>query len=237
MVRNIAIVEDNLAEADRLRQYFDQYTQERETLFNITHFESAEQFLAKYEPVYDIVLLDIMLPQMNGMEAAVKLRELDETITIIFVTNMAQFAVRGYEVNAFDFVVKPVSYSNFSLKLQRVLNKLSKRRETDVIVSTSEGIFRIASSRIKYIEISGHRLVYHTTSGNIGAYGTLKEVEATLSSKVFVRCNNSYLVNLNYVRAIRGYTVLVGSDELPISRPKKKPFVQAVNDFLGGGIG
>ena len=62
-------------------------------------------------------------------------------------------------------------------------------------------------------------------------------MEATLSSKVFVRCNNSYLVNLNYVRAIRGYTVLVGGDELPISRPKKKPFVQAVNDFLGGGIG
>jgi len=236
VVRNIAIVEDDQTEAAKLRQYFDQYTAERGTIFKISHFESAEQFLGKYEPVYDIVLLDIMLPKMNGMEAAVKLRELDETTTIIFVTNMAQFAVRGYEVDAFDFVVKPVSYSNFSLKLQRALNKLSSRRETEVIVSTSEGMFRIASSQIRYIEISGHRLVYHTTSGTIGSYGTLKEVEAILSDKVFVRCNSSYLVNLNYVRAIRGHTVLVGSDELPISRPKKKPFVQAVNDFLGGGI-
>jgi two-component system response regulator LytT len=236
VVRNVAIVEDDRSEVERLKQYFSQYTKERGVLFKISHFGNAEQFLGKYEPIYDIVLLDIILPGMNGMEAAVKLRELDETTTIIFVTNMAQFAVRGYEVDAFDFMVKPVSYSNFSLKLQRALNKLSSRRETEVIVSTAEGMFRIASSQIKYIEISGHRLVYHTTSATIGAYGTLKEVEAVLSEKVFVRCNSSYLVNLNYVRAIRGQTVLVDNDELPISRPKKKPFVQAVNDFLGGGI-
>ncbi len=236
MVRKVAIVEDDQAEADKLRAHFEQYAKEKDIQFQITHFGSAEQFLGKYCPIYDLVLLDIMLPHMNGMEAAFKLREMDEITTIIFVTNMAQFAVRGYEVGAFDFVVKPVSYSNFALKIQRALNKLSSNRDTEVVVSTSEGFFRVASSQIKYIEISGHKMVYHTTTGLIKAYGNLKEVESVLSDKVFVRCNSCYLVNLGYVRAIRGQLVLVDGDELQISRPRKKVFVQAVNDYLGGGI-
>ena len=139
-------------------------------------------------------------------------------------------------MDAFDFVVKPVSYSNFALKLQRALNKLGTRRDTEVLVSMADGLYRIASSQIKYIEISGHRMVYHTTDGTIKAYGNLKEVESVLSGKMFVRCNSCYLVNLNYVYAIRGYTVVVDGDGLQISRPRKKAFVQAVNDYLGGGI-
>lgn len=236
MIRNVAIVEDTQSEADTLKAYFARYAAEKGVDFKITHFESAEPFLEKYRPVYDLVLMDIALPKINGMEAAVRLRELDRTTTIIFVTNMAQFAVRGYEVDAFDFVVKPVSYSNFALKLQRALNKLGTRGDTEVLVSMADGLYRIASSQIKYIEISGHRMVYHTTDGTIKAYGNLKEVESVLSGKMFVRCNSCYLVNLNYVYAIRGYTVVVDGDELQISRPRKKAFVQAVNDYLGGGI-
>ena len=236
MIRTVAIVEDTPAEADTLKEYFSRFGAEKGVDFKITHFESAEPFLEKYRPVYDLVLMDIALPKINGMEAAVRLRELDRTTTIIFVTNMAQFAVRGYEVDAFDFVVKPVSYSNFALKLQRALNKLGTRRDTEVLVSMADGLYRIASSQIKYIEISGHRMVYHTTDGTIKAYGNLKEVESVLSGKMFVRCNSCYLVNLNYVYAIRGYTVVVDGDELQICRPRKKAFVQAVNDYLGGGI-
>lgn len=236
MIRTVAIVEDTQAEADTLKEYFARYTAEKGVAFKITHFESAEPFLEKYRPVYDLVLMDIALPKMGGMEAAVRLRELDKTTTIIFVTNMAQFAVRGYEVDAFDFVVKPVSYSNFALKLHRALNKLGTRRETEVLVSMADGLYRVPASQIKYIEISGHKMVYHTADGAIRAYGNLKEVEAVLDPKRFVRCNSCYLVNLDYVYAIRGYTVVVDGHQLQISRPRKKAFVQSVNDYLGGGI-
>lgn len=236
MIRNVAIVEDTQSEADTLREYFSRYAGEKGIEFKIAHFSSAEQFLDKYNPIYDLVLMDIGLPKINGMEAAGRLRELDDTVTLIFVTNMAQFAVRGYEVDAFDFVVKPVSYSNFALKLQRALNKLGTRKDTEVIISISDGLYRISSSQIKYIEISGHKMIYHTTGGTIKAYGNLKEVESILNGKMFVRCNSCYLINLNFVHAIRGYIVVVDSDELQISRPRKKAFVQAVNDYLGGGI-
>lgn len=236
MTRNVAIVEDTQSEADVLKQYFSRYGTEKGTEFKVSHFTSAEKFLDKYRPIFDLVLMDIGLPKMGGMEAAARLRELDQATTLIFVTNMAQFAVRGYEVDAFDFVVKPVSYSNFALKLQRCLNKLGTRTDTEVIIPISDGLYRISSSQIKYIEISGHKMIYHTTNGTIKAYGNLKEVESVLNDRMFVRCNSCYLVNLNYVFAIRGYTVVVGEDELQISRPRKKAFIQAVNDYLGGGI-
>ena len=237
MNRHVAIVEDSPAEAELLRSYFARFTREHGVDFTLTCFASGEEFLNKYRPAYDLVLMDIGLPGHNGMETAAALRERDRSVTLIFVTNMAQFAVKGYEVDAFDFVVKPVGYSNFALKLQRALNKLDTRRDSEVLVTLSDSMVRLSASQIKYIEISGHRMVYHTTDGELYAYGNLKEVEATLGGGMFARCNNCYLVNLNYVRAVQGHTVAVGTDELQISRPRRKAFIQALNDYLGGGIG
>lgn len=237
MNRHVAIVEDSPAEAELLRSYFARFTREHGVDFTLTCFASGEEFLNKYRPAYDLVLMDIGLPGHNGMETAAALRERDRSVTLIFVTNMAQFAVKGYEVDAFDFVVKPVGYSNFALKLQRALNKLDTRRDSEVLVTLSDSMVRLSASQIKYIEISGHRMVYHTTDGELYAYGNLKEVEATLGGGMFARCNNCYLVNLNYVRAVQGHTVTVGTDELQISRPRRKAFIQALNDYLGGGIG
>lgn len=237
MNRNIAIVEDEVEEAEILRSYFTRYSKEYGTTFTVTHFGSAEAFLNRYRPVYDLVLMDICLPKTSGMDAAAELRKLDQSVPLIFVTNMAQFAVKGYEVDAFDFVVKPVSYANFVLKLHRLLGRLATRREGEVLVTLSDHMVRLSASQIKYIEISGHRMVYHTTSGEVNAYGNLKEVEASLDASIFARCNSCYLVNLNYVQAIQGHTVLVDGEELQISRPRRKAFVQALNDYLGGGIG
>ena len=237
MNRTIAIVEDEAAEAEILQSYFSRYTQEYGTTFTVTHFLSAESFLNRDRPIYDLVLMDICLPRASGMDAAARLRQVDQSVPLIFVTNMAQFAVKGYEVDAFDFVVKPVSYANFVLKIHRLLGKLASRREGEVLVTQSGHMLRLYVSQIKYIEISGHRMVYHTTSGEVSAYGNLKEAEAALDPAMFARCNSCYLVNLNYVQAIQGHTVLVDGVSLQISRPRRKAFVQALNDYLGGGIG
>lgn len=237
MNRNIAIVEDEVEEAEILRSYFARYSQEHGTTFTVTHFVSAEAFLNRYRPVYDLVLMDICLPKTSGMDAAAVLRQVDQSVPLIFVTNMAQFAVKGYEVDAFDFVVKPVSYANFELKLHRLLGRLSPRRDREVLVTLSDHMVRLSASQIKYVEISGHHMVYHTTGGEVNAYGNLKETEAALDPAMFARCNSCYLVNLNYVQAIQGHTVLVDGEPLQISRPRRKAFVQALNDYLGGGIG
>lgn len=236
MTYSIAIVEDVKETANKLKAYFNRFGKEHELQFNFAVFESAESLLSRYRPVYDMVLMDIQLPGMNGMDAAFRLRALDSTVTLIFVTNMAQFAVKGYEVDAFDFVVKPVTYPIFALKLQRVLNKLNNQTDQQLMLVLSDRSVRIASSQIKYIEVSAHRLIYHTTKGDYTSYGSLKNVEAKLNPQVFTRCNSCYLVNLNHVQSIDGYTAIVDGDALQISRSRRKSFVQQLSQYLGGNL-
>lgn len=236
MDRRIAIVEDNPEESKQLSTFFERFGEEQGDRFLLDHFPSAEAFLNKYRPVYDIVFMDIQLAALNGMDAAVRLREIDKDVMLVFVTNMVQFAVKGYEVRAFDFMVKPLNFPVFSMKLQRMLTELNVRTEQELMIPVANQLIRISASRLKYIEVSGHKLIFHTADRDITAYSSLKSVESELDSRVFVRCNSGYLVNLKYVRAVKDYTVLVDQDELPISRPKRKAFVQALGDYLGGKI-
>lgn len=139
-------------------------------------FSSAVDFLTNYEPKYDVVFMDIDMPYLDGMSAARKLRELDEQTCLVFVTSLAQFAVIGYEVAAFDFIVKPFTYSNLCLKLQRLFRHLSTHTEREIIIRTEGNMARVAIEDILYVEITGHRIVYHTKSREIASYGTLKSV-------------------------------------------------------------
>lgn len=231
----VAIVEDTQKEADLLKGHFSKYAEEQPVSFQITLFSSGDDFLINYRPIYDLVLLDIGLPGLNGMGVAARLREMDQSVTLIFVTSMAQFAAQGYEVDAVDFIVKPVAYGNFRLKLKRILNKLQTRRDAVLVISQGDNLYRVSTSQIRYIEISNHCLLYHTADGTIEAYGSLKKVEEQLDSKLFARCNSCYTVNLEYVQSIQeDFVVLIDGTRLKMSRMKRNPFIQALNNYLGG---
>lgn len=231
----VAIVEDTPKEADMLKEHFSRYSEEQQVSFQITCFSSGDDFLINYRPIYDLVLLDIGLPGLNGMGVAARLREMDQSVTLIFVTSMAQFAAQGYEVDAVDFIVKPVAYGNFRLKLKRILNRLQTRRDSVLVISQGDNLYRVSASQIRYIEISNHCLFYHTADGIIEAYGSLKKVEEQLGGSMFVRCNSCYMVNLEYVQSIQeDFVILVDGTKLKMSRLKRKPFVQALNNYLGG---
>jgi two-component system response regulator LytT len=233
-MRKVAIIEDEKKSADLLKGYFSRYEEKYKQSFEVVWFQEAASFLNNYQPIYDIVLMDIELPGINGIKASEELRKKDPVVTLIFVTNMAQFAVKGYEVQAFNFMVKPVSYGNFELNIKKVLAHLSENKECELLVSYPGGVVRILSSTIKYIEVKGHHLSYHTENGTIETSGTLKKVENQLSSAHFVRCNSFYLVNLKFVSGIDGYWAHVGGEKLAISRPKRMLFMQALNHYLGG---
>lgn len=237
MIVSVAIVEDVPVTAEQFRKFFRRLTEETpEYEFRISSFGTADAFLANYQPIYDLVMMDIELPGTNGMDASFTLRQMDTSVALMFVTNMAQFAVRGYEVDAFDFVVKPVTYPNFKLKLQRILQKLSRRATKAILISQPEGTRRLLPSEIVYIEVSGHEVCYHTSCGVFQAYGTLKAVEQALDGLPFARCNNCYLVHLAYVVGVEEDDVLLRTERLHISRARKKAFLQALNNYLGGCI-
>ena len=236
MNRIIAIVEDDPKEAQFLQSYFEHLPPDFQDTFEVRLFQTARAFLSAYQPIYDIVFMDINLPDLNGMEAAGYLRRMDRNVVLVFVTSMAQYAVRGYEVDALDFLLKPVSFPTFTMKLKRALSKCAGTQSQELLVTVSDGVMRTSAARIKYVEVSDHALLYHTTDETIRSYGNLKQVEAQLDPRQFVRCNRCYLVNLAFVRGIRGNSVILDGAELQISRPKRNIFLTALNNYLGGGI-
>ena len=236
MRRMIAIVEDDPAEAELLKSHFARYAPGSGEEFDIKWFQTGGAFLNAYQPIYDLVLMDIDLPGINGMDTAECLRQMDHSVALVFVTNLARYAAKGYAVDAMDFLLKPVSYSGFAVTVQRALLRCRHNHQPDLLINIPDGVYRISTSRIRYIEVNNHTLAYHTTEGVLTSPGNLKDVEHRLPAGQFVRCNRCYLVNLSFVRAVRGHRLVLDTGELQISRPKRAAVLDALNNYLGGGF-
>lgn len=230
----IAVVEDELAAAKTLMNYLNRYEKERGIPLKVSHFENSLMFLGDTTSVYDIVFMDIEMPYMNGMEAAAELRTRNSETCLIFVTNLAQYAVKGYEVDAMDFIVKPVSYEPLAFKMDKAVSVAHKRRTSSITLRLKSGIVRLAINDIRYIESLQHRIIYHTGSEDIETWDSLSRIETTLDPYPFSRCSASHLVNLHYVDRVDGDTVYVGNDALPLTRGKKKQFMKDFLEYLGG---
>lgn len=120
MIR-IAIVDDSKPDREALRECLKRYGEEHRQKFDITEFEDGEDIVTNYSADYDLILMDIEMAFLNGMRAAEKIRELDQTVLLIFTTNMPQYAIQGYKVNAMDYMLKPISYFSFSETMTRAL--------------------------------------------------------------------------------------------------------------------
>lgn len=236
MIR-IAIVEDDSAQASLLEEYLERYREEHGEGMKITVFPDGLEFVDNYRADYDLVLMDIEMPHLDGLAAARKMRMLDTDVCLIFITNMAQYALKGYEVGATDFLVKPVGYFDFSLKLRRALTQYSKyRRKIELRVHTPNGFACFSVSDVYYIESADHQLIYHTVQGCLQERGSIGAKEKELSVYHFARCNNCYLVNLEHVSALKTNSVFIAGEELAISRSKKKEFLKTLTDYMGNKL-
>lgn len=232
----IAVVEDEDSALAQLQQYLSQYQAERGIAATVSTFRDGSEILADYRPVYDIIFLDIEMPQVDGMAAAETIRQADQNVVIVFITNMAQYAIQGYSVGALDFVVKPVSYYTFCVKLDRAVQLVDRRRLSQIMLTLPEGAVRLDARQIYYVEIQERRLHYHTDQGLYTCRGSMKEAEAQLSAHHFVRCNYWYLVNLYHVTEVRKDTAVVAGHRLEISRRSRTAFMAALTNYLGGGV-
>jgi hypothetical protein len=230
----IAVVDDDREFSAKLREYLEQYAKENDETFEIEVFYDGAEILKDYTPRYELILLDIEMPAVNGMEAAQKIREMDESVVLMFITNMAQYAIHGYSVGALDFVMKPISYYPFSMKIKRALKRVQKKEIPTILLTTSDGVKRLKVSQIYYVEIQGHMLHYYTEEGEFVMRGTLSSVEKMLPSSLFVKCNHWYLVNLMHVTEVRKNTTVVGNFELEVSRRNRAGFLKALAEHMGG---
>ena len=204
----IAIVEDEAAVWEQLAGYVQRYTRQYGTQFEVTMFIDGVEILEDYRPVYDIIFLDVEMQHLDSMETARRIRELDSDVLLIFITNMAQYAIKGYAVGALDYVLKPVPADG--------------------------GMRRLDAATIHYIESEGHRVHFYTEDGDFSAPGALKVLEEKLAGRLFARCNSGHLVNLAQVSGVQQNTVQVGPHELQISRPKRRVFLAVLADYIGG---
>lgn len=230
----IAIVEDEPTERDRIKVYLEEIAQEDQTQFDIEQYSSGMAFVMSGMKDYDLVLMDIDMPNLNGIETAKALRKVDQSATLIFVTNMAQYAISGYEVNAFDFILKPVNRYSFAIKIKRAISRTAKKNDNAIQIKMDGTIFLVHMYQIMYLEVDGHYVIFHTTQGDYKEYTTLKLAQKRINSSLFIQCNQSFLINMKYIESVSRESVTVGGTVIYISRKMKTEFMNAVLDFLGG---
>lgn len=235
---HIAIVEDEISFVQQLQTYLCRFSEENQMEFKVSVFQDGADILKDYKSEYDAIFLDVEMPQVNGMEAAEQIRDMDDDVIIMFITNMAQYAIQGYSVGALDFVMKPINYYTFALKLKRVLKRVDKKdkEQEHIILHLPDGVKKLDIRHIYYVEVQNRTLYYYTSKGTFSVKGTLQSVEKQLEKYSFAKCNHWYLVNLKYVKEVRKNIAYVGCYEVEISRRNKAAFLTALTEYLGGNM-
>lgn len=232
----IAIIDDEKEMTLDLKNNLSIFLTEEKTTFQIATFDSGILFLENFKSDFDLILLDISMPVLDGITTAKEIRKIDSQVMIVFVTSLAQYAINGYEVNAFDYILKPIDYYNFKLKMNRALLFLKNKNDRSFVVNYKNIIKRIEISKLMYIEIYDHHICFHLVDGeNIHAYGTMKTYIELLKNESFMLCNQCYLVNLKYVQEVTADYVKVDNTELALARPRRKEFISALNNYLTNG--
>lgn len=220
----IAVVDDEIREREIIARYIGEWAEAKKELVEFFYFDGSEEFLFSWEDVkdYALLVLDIEMGGISGLELAKKIRFEDKRIPIIFVTGYDEYMQYGYDVSALHYLLKPVNKE----KLFQALNKLSEKEENtkNLILNSEDEVRRIPIANALYIEASGHRSILHTTDEVI----CLKESFGDMEKRLLpmgeaVKCHRAYLVNLRFVSAIRNANLILDNGEnLPISRSQMK---------------
>lgn len=236
MIR-VAIVDDDPDARAVLRGHLQRHRDEQATEFTVEEFRDGAELAGNYTPRFDMIFLDVEMANLDGFATARIIRETDPQVILIFITNMGQFAIKGYEVDALSYLLKPVSYFAFLQELKRCIERVERNRDDYIVLACDGELIRLATSELVYVESIKHRLEVHTIGRKIGLVGTLREMTDQLEPRGFFRINSYLLVNLRHVTGVQGADVIMtGGQALPISRARRKPFLAALTGYFGGRL-
>ena len=210
-MNHIAVVEDSAQDRAVLDSYLEKYQQEKNCHFQITHFSDGDEIALGYKGGYDLILMDIEMTFLDGMSAAEEIRRADPEVLIIFITNSPQYAIKGYAVQALDYILKPLSYYAFCQRMNHVRELLGRRQKHFLTVPCAGGVQKLDASDIR-------------------------DVEQKLPPENFFRSSKAYLVNLEHVDGIQDEDAIVNGDRVQIIRAKRKAFLAALNHYMGENI-
>lgn len=231
---NVAVTEDDPECRSMISGFIHRYAEEHELTIRLKEYPDGDELLEDFTGQFDILFLDIQMPGPDGMKTAGVIRRRDENVQIVFVTNLAQRASDGYDVDARAFLVKPVSYASVARIMDRLIRLLSKRNVRYLTFNNTREMQRISTDTILYIEGMGHYVKAHTGEAPVIALASMKEIEEKLRGLGFFRCGKSLIVNLDKIDSIDRDQIRIGDYRLSVSKTRKKELMAALDRYYAG---
>lgn len=226
----IAICDDEKILAERLKAMIEDAVKSLDVLMDV--YTDGNELLRRFEQKkYDLVFLDIEMPEMDGITLAEELRALSEEVSIVFLTGHIEYAIKGYEVNALRYLTKPADAEQVKAVIDRVLQKLENEKQ--IWIRTDEGDMRLRLPEILFIESQNQNVVINTASDSYSVRGNMSDYEERLTPEGFFRIHRGYLVSLSKVQRISGKeAVMEDGTVLPVSRSKEAKLREALFSFV-----
>ncbi len=230
----IAACDDEIQYCEQVEQYVMKLAIALDIEIKCDKYKNGTDLLKSNFNQYQIIFLDIDMGSENGIDIAEQIRKTNEKVEIIFLTAYIQYAVEGYKVKAYRFLVKPMKYDDFVFQLNELFVRINNYEKSNLILTKEGQEYHIKIQDIIYIEVMNHNLTYHCTNFEITVTGTMKKIEKSLKEHYFARIHKSLLVNMKYIAEVRSQTVLLkNGEELPVTRSKKETFRHAYLNYWG----
>lgn len=231
----VAICEDSKMDREVLQRIVEYLMQERGLGFQIEIYEDGESLLEGYSnhPV-DLIFLDVMMKELDGIEVGRKIREIDQTVEIVYCTSSKDFAIVAYEIHALGYLLKPYEPGRIGAVLDYYVQKHPQKNQKFIEVKSHRKSVIIPFKDILFME-SDNKVVYiHTTTqGDIKVYNRLDVLEGDIRDERFLRCHQSYLVNLQYVAGlVDSDFIMIDDSMIPIRKSGRKLIVKKYEEFL-----
>lgn len=230
---NIGICDDELHYRLKIKEILEETLNLHHIHYNIYEFSSGEELLNNYPKDLDILIMDIQMKNINGMETARKIREFDENLEIVFMTSFIEFVQDGYEVKAYRYILKPISERKVSKNIIPCIKEIMKKRNKYLTLNVKNYVDRIKIDSILYIETDRPNILIYTRDNIYTSKMSISKIEKTLSEYGFFRCHNSYIVNLKLVESMNGKNVVMNGKDIPISKYRVKDLKLAITNTLG----
>ena len=230
---NIGICEDELHYRVNIKDMLGDILSTYSINYKIYEFSSGEELLSNYPKDLDILIMDIQMKIINGMDTARKIREFDQNLEIIFMTSFSEFMQEGYEVKAYRYILKPISERKISRNILPCINEIMKKKNNYLTINVKNYVYRIKIDSIVYIETDRPNILIYTNDNKYTTKMSISKIDKILREHGFFRCHNSYIVNLKLVESMNSNTLKIGEKYIPISKYRVKELKLALTNILG----